>query len=246
MRKRKIIGSASVAASVSIHLGLLAMLLFTRTGTLKLDNVGLEQAAFTVALTPKLPPAPDVEAAQQSAASTPATKAGPVKPPPKRTLGRRLPPTENSTLLSATEKSAPEPSQGVSESELAGAATADAGSGSENGSGSDCNMVRRLQAALRKDSLVRAAVAAAHDTRAIRIWNGDWVQGAGEDGKGMAAVREAILWEIGFAPKACQAQPVHGLVALSLGIGGAPLVMGGGAWRWSDLLSLKGAAPTYK
>jgi hypothetical protein len=67
------------------------------------------------------------------------------------------------------------------------------------------------------------------------VWNGDWVQGRGEDGKGLAAVREAILWEVGFAPAACRAQPVHGLVLLSMN-GATRLAVGAGDWRWSDLL----------
>jgi hypothetical protein len=74
--------------------------------------------------------------------------------------------------------------------------------------------------------------------KAIMVWNGDWVRSPGEDGKGLAAVREAIIWEIAFAPEACRAQPVHGLILLSMnsGGGGARLAVGAGEWRWSDLL----------
>ena len=134
-------------------------------------------------------------------------------------------------------------SDGVSEADLAGAMTAGGGGGGDGG----CDMARRLQEALRKDALVQNAVAGARTPRAILIWNGDWVQGHGEDGKGLAAVREAIMWEIGFAPTACRSEPVHGLVLLSLnqGAGGARLVMGGGDWRWSDLLTPKRAS-AYK
>jgi hypothetical protein len=97
-------------------------------------------------------------------------------------------------------------------------------------------MARRLQAALRKDPLVQAA-AAGLGGKAIMVWNGDWVQSQGQDGRGLAAVREAIIWAIGFAPAACRAEPVRGLVVISLsaGPGSARLAMGASAWRWSDL-----------
>ena len=99
-------------------------------------------------------------------------------------------------------------------------------------------MARRVQSALRKDPLVRAAVAGSAG-KATLVWNGDWVQSRGEDGKGLAAVREAIMWEIAFAPQACRAQPVRGLVLISLNqaAGAARLAIGSGEWRWSDLLT---------
>ena len=69
------------------------------------------------------------------------------------------------------------------------------------------------------------------------MWNGDWVRSGGEDGKGMAAVREAILWEVGFAPESCRNTPVHGMVVLSLADGGTRFAVGAGTWRWSDSCS---------
>ena len=56
----------------------------------------------------------------------------------------------------------------------------------------------------------------------------------------LAAVREAIIWEIAFAPAACKAQAMHGLMLISLhdGDGTARLAMGHGEWRWSDMLAL--------
>jgi hypothetical protein len=126
----------------------------------------------------------------------------------------------------------PQPGVELSAAELAGAASADSGGG-----GGSCDLARQLQSALRKDSLVQAAVAgqAGH---AIRVWDGDWVKSGGEDGKGLAAVREAIIWEIAFAPEACRSRPVHGLVLLSMnsGAGAARLALGAGEWRWADLL----------
>jgi hypothetical protein len=102
-------------------------------------------------------------------------------------------------------------------------------------------MARRLQAALRKDPRVRTALTEAGAGRPLRVWNGDWVRHPGQEGNGLAAVREAIIWEVGFAPEPCRREPVQGLVLLSLADGpGSPrIVMGAGAWRWSDLLSRK-------
>jgi hypothetical protein len=104
-------------------------------------------------------------------------------------------------------------------------------------------MVRRLQDALRDDPDIRAAVADAHRTadagsRALLIWNGDWIQNPGQEGKGLAGVRQAISVEVAFAPKACQSQPMRGLVLLSLteASTGPKVVLGQGAWTWSDLL----------
>jgi ABC-type glycerol-3-phosphate transport system substrate-binding protein len=101
-------------------------------------------------------------------------------------------------------------------------------------------MARWVQTALRKDPLVQAAVASASG-KALMVWDGDWIQGEGEDGKGLAAVREAIMWEVAFAPKDCRSQPVHGLVLISLNTGpGAPrLALGAGEWRWSDLVAIR-------
>jgi hypothetical protein len=120
---------------------------------------------------------------------------------------------------------------------VAGALTA----GNGSGGGGDCNMVRRLQAALRKDRRVQETVAGAHRGKALMMWNGDWVPHPGQDGHGLAGVREAILVEVGFAPEACKKERVHGLVVLSLndGPGAARLALGDSDWRWSDLLFAK-------
>jgi hypothetical protein len=128
------------------------------------------------------------------------------------------------------------PDAEVSDAELASAATANSGGG---GGGGACNMAQWLQGKLRRDRRVQAAMADAHRGRAIRVWNGDWVRHPGQDGNGLAAVREAIMWEVAFAPEACRAERVHGLVLLSLndGPGSARVVMGSGSWRWSDLVS---------
>ena len=71
------------------------------------------------------------------------------------------------------------------------------------------------------------------------LWNGDWVQTGGQDGKGLSAAREAITWEVAFAPEACRHQRMHGVVLLSLADGSTRFAIGSGDWRWSDLLGLR-------
>jgi hypothetical protein len=75
----------------------------------------------------------------------------------------------------------------------------------------------------------------------VLVWNGDWVQSPGQEGKGLAGVRELIMLEVAFAPKACRDDPMRGLVLISLSDGpGAPrLALGSRAWNWSDLLFAK-------
>jgi hypothetical protein len=155
--------------------------------------------------------------------------------PPPRQLARQAPAAPKAVVL-AIGDAAPQDGDGeISDGFLDGASTA----GSDTGGGKGCNMPGRLQAALRRDHLVQAAVAEVHRGRALRVWNGDWVRHAGQEGAGLTAVREAILWEVAFAPEACRVEPMRGLVVLSLDDGpGAPrLVMGLGSWRWRDVLA---------
>lgn len=123
------------------------------------------------------------------------------------------------------------------------------GSGSGSGSGGRCDMVQRLQDALRDDARIRAAVTRAHEAsgtgQAMLVWNGDWIRSQGQDGKGLAGVRQAIALEVAFAPPACRSQAMRGLVLLrfSDAPGGPRLALGTGRWRWSDLTHASGAAP---
>ena len=117
------------------------------------------------------------------------------------------------------------------------------GGGSGSGTGGSCDMVRRLQNALRDAPGVRAALTEAYRTsgangRAIVIWDGDWVLSPGQEGKGLAGVRQAVAVTVGFTPRACKAETVRGYVLLTLGDGpGAPrLALGTRQWRWADLL----------
>ena len=151
------------------------------------------------------------------------------------------------TPLPASPKPAPSRVMGLGESELMGAATAGSGSGG-GGGGAGCDMIRLLQEGLRKNPRARASLMRAHAAtvgagRAPLVWSGDWVRTDGEEGDGLSGLREMIMMEVAFAPAACRAEPMRGLVLISLndGPGAARFALGGGHWRWSDLLFAKGA-----
>jgi len=219
-RRRRWLGAAP---SVAAHLAILAIFLLVKQ---PLPVATVEDAPISVSLIPGDKPAPAPPAQAEAPKPKPA-------PPQRHTLVRRAAVRAPPEAPPAGRDSKP-PQSGVelSASDLAGAANADSGGG-----GGSCDLARQLQGALRRDSLVQAAVAG-QAGKAIMVWNGDWVRSGGEDGKGLAAVREAIIWEIAFAPEACRTKPVHGLVLLSMTAapGAARLAVGAGEWRWSDLL----------
>ena len=219
-RKGRIRG---VLLAVTAHGALIAGLLAVHSAL----PIPPETPAMVVSLVqepPPLPPAPDPKPADPK----------PAAPPPNRTVVKTVPPPPEGKPVYAQKAPVPKWGPEVSESELVGAATAGNGSGAGGGV---CDMARMVQTALRKDRLVQNAVTGAGG-RALKVWDGDWVRSNGEDGKGIAAVREAILWEVGFAPAACKNQPMRGLVLISLGEGpgSTRLVIGSAAWRWSELL----------
>jgi len=231
----------TAAISVGGHLAVLLALVNAQPAPL----VAVEPPVMAVELveppppvvTPPTPPTPEPpDPAPPSKAPPKPEKA---KPPPPRPIARRPTPAPPDVVpLPASEGPSSDGVSEVSEAELAGAATAGSGAG-----GGACNMPRRLEAALRKDRLVQAAVAEANRGKAIRVWNGDWVRHGAQEGAGLAAVREAIMWEVGFAPEACRTERVRGLVMISLNDapGSARLVVGSGQWRWSDLLFARSA-----
>jgi len=228
-RRRLVAGVVSGGA----HLAVFAALIFARVETPKQVAPRVEAVvAYVEFQKPPVQPKPTPKPTPK-----PPAPAKP-RPPPPPSMVRRLhaPPTIES-LIATTEPvkhaaSAVESGDGLTDSQLAGAANAESGP-----PGGVCNMAGRVQAALRKDPLVRSAVAASAG-KATLVWNGDWVRHGAEDGKGLAAVREAILWEVGFAPEACRTQAMRGLVVVSLNGAAGPtrLAIGTGAWRWSDLL----------
>jgi hypothetical protein len=133
---------------------------------------------------------------------------------------------------------APDNSDLLSDSQIAGAS----GVGEGGGGGGGCDLARAVQTALRRDPLVHTAVDNANRRgKAIMMWNGDWVRSGAQDGKGLSAVREAIMWAVAFAPESCRNEPVHGMVLVSLADGSTRFGIGAGNWRWSDLLGLRGS-----
>jgi hypothetical protein len=230
-RHRWLAGAASLAA----HAGVFLLLINSVRPPADLPPPAVLVQIVAPAPAPK-PPAPAAKpkvSTAPMAAARPATPVRNTHPAAVKPVPRDIPtrPVEAATAREASGGGAT--GAGLSDSELAGAAVA--GSGTPAGA---CDMVRQIQAALRKDPLVQAAMTEAvrgAGGRAIMVWNGDWVQNNGEDGKGLAAVREAIMWEVAFAPPACRAEPVRGLVLMSLN-GSTRLALGERQWRWSDLL----------
>lgn len=218
-RRRRIAGAVP---SVAAHLAILAVIVLMPK---PLPEATVEDAPISVTLVPGEKPAPVPKAEEEA----PKPKA---EPPKHQSLVRRAAVKAPADAPTAGKEPKP-PQSGVelSDSELAGAASADSGGG-----GGSCDLARQLQGALRKDPLVQAAVAGSGG-KAIRIWNGGWVQSNGEDGKGLAAVREAISWVIAFAPEACKSRAEHGLILLSMNTapGSARLAVGAAEWRWKDL-----------
>ncbi|HEY2011116.1 MAG TPA: hypothetical protein VGH23_19155 [Rhizomicrobium sp.] len=213
------------AFTVVVHIGALALLLLPR-GSAPPSHVEPTSEPIQVSLldTPKPQPPgpPDVDMAAPEAAAAP--------PLPHFT-------TRATVQAAVTPK--PDNSDLLSDSQLAGAASAGEGGG---GGGGSCDLARAVQQALRRDPMVRAAAENANRLgKSVMLWNGDWVRSGGEDGKGLSAVREAVTWEVAFAPQACRNQRMHGLVLLSLTDGRTRFAIGGSDWRWADLLSVRGA-----
>ena len=255
-----------VAVSVAAHIGLLIAFM-TAAPERTIFSVEPMPEPVNVSLTPPPPPLPVAEpdpppgpAAPSQAAEppAPATLAPPV-PRPRPPAAPRAPrpaPAAVEPLPVAAAPPGPAPAPppaGLTQAQLAGAATAGSGSGA-NGDGSPgggggsgtgagrCDMIRRVQDALRRNPGVVAAAARAHralpaSQRALLVWDGDWVSNPGEAGRGLAGLRQAIAVEIAFAPAECRRQAMRGLVLLTLaeGADGPRLALGQGSWRWSDL-----------
>ncbi|MBL0967610.1 MAG: hypothetical protein IBJ02_00660 [Brevundimonas sp.] len=251
---------AAGAISVGLHLGVPLLLLLAPVEPTPMPEPAAEPILvdlFTPPPPPPPPPAPQPapeEAAplDAGAASGPPTPDPPAAPPPLRL--REAPPTRQVPpvpIAPSTAPPVPIAMASLSAAQLSGAARAGSGSGQSgdgigggngNGSGGACDMIRRLQDALRDDDDLRVAVAQAHgglssSSRALLIWDGDWIQNSGQEGKGLAGLRQAIAAEVAFSPRECRTQAVRGLVLLTLADApGAPKVaLGTGLWRWNDL-----------
>lgn len=196
---------------------------------------------FAAALTPAPAKAPPAKAkAKHKPKPKPArTKPHKTRPTPVKTtsahkaIARHTLARRAASPLTAADDPGDEMGETAAQVELSAGEVAGAASAGSGPPGGVCDMPRRVQEALRRDPMVRPAVAR-FAGKAIRVWDGDWVWMQGDDGKGLTAVRQAMMWEIAAAPKACRAEPVHGLVLISTGP--ARLAVGSGVWRWSDLL----------
>lgn len=228
--------AASAGVAIAAHLAILFLLV----SALPRPAVLREPEAVTVSLVTPPPVPKPLEASTSTAAGPPRAAAAPPRP-----VVRAAAPRKRIVQAPSPIHAAPTPAQqpGVSEAELAGAITAGSGVGDGGGAGRRCDMVRRLQSSLRRDPRVQSAAAEVRrsGSGAILVWNGDWIQSPGEEGKGLAGVRQAIALEVAFAPETCRTQTVHGLVLITMNDapGSVRLVLGGGVWRWSDLLQLR-------
>lgn len=214
---------------------------------------------------PPRPPAPipapaegappsEVEAPAPPAETPEVAQAPEPEPIPARPVARRPRPVVAAETVPAVSAPAPVRLALVGDAGLAGARRVGTGGGSGSGSGvgsgnegggGSCDMAARLQRVVREDGDIAAAIREARSISntsggAILLWDGDWKQSPGQEGKGLAGVRQAIAVEVAFAPRACKEERVRGLVLLTLSDapGAERLVLGTGQWRWVDLLEL--------
>ena len=230
--------SIAVAISAGVHMLVVAALVFSPASAPKPlgeegpGPIGISLIRGPLIEAPIAPPSPP--SPPKPAAAKPTKAKLHLR---KDATARHIPPIVHGEVAAAEAAEASPPVAQPSESQLASATTAETGP-----RGGQCNMTKILQAALRNDRRVQNAISNARGSRSrpVLVWNGDWVRNEGEDGEGLAQVREAMIVEIGFAPKDCRAEPMHGLVLISLndGPGAARLVFGSGLWRWTDLLML--------
>lgn len=250
-RRRRV---AAMALSLAAHAAIPFVLIASQPpGDMRPDP---EPMVVSLAPPPQPPPPPPEPTAPEPAGGQAATSLEPVetpRPPPKaRARPTPAPPPTVEPLrvaVSETPAPVPEPVATVSEAALAGARTAGAGrgtgtgSGTGDGAGSGCDMVERLQAALRKDPEVSAAIGQAHRSAragrsALLIWSGEWIRNPGQEGKGLAGVRQAIVMEVAFAPEACRKETMRGLVLISMA-DGSRVALGRSTWSWTDLLEAR-------
>jgi len=255
------------AVSLAAHVAILLPVLFAQRGPPPVWPTPEAPPPVMVTLfepPPRPEPAPAPAADLQPPAgpptptpAAPPAKARPTPPAPAPRPSRApVPPPPEVETIAARAPAPPAPMATLSDAQLAGATVAGpgggvggrgggGGTGGAGGSGAGdggCDMVRWLQDALREDPEVRAAVNRAQGEvgpgEALLVWNGEWIRNPGEAGEGLAGVRQAIAMEVAFAPQACRAQPMRGLVLIrfSEAAGGARLVLGKGAWRWGDML----------
>ena len=195
----------------------------------------------------------------------PVAREAPPKPAPTPTPTAPVRTAQPSPRVAVAAPETAEPSGGfplLGPAQLAGAQRAGMGHGAGSGAGSGngaadgsvgggaggtgrgtrCDMAERLQALVRRDAAVQTLVRDVHrrlsaEGKAIHIWDGEWIQSRGEEGRGLAGLRQALAVEVAFAPRECRMQPVRGLVVLTLGDGpnDPKLALGTASWRWGEL-----------
>jgi len=251
------------AVSAGLHICLLAALVLSGRGPAAPPVVTPTPIVVTLFRPPPPAPPPSVEPADEAPAAGGSPEAAPAaapepapeppRPAPRPVRAPTPPPPRIETLAvpPAAPAAAPAPVwTTVGEGRLAGAARAGSGGGGSGGGagagagsggggdGAGCDMIGRIQQALRADPEVRAAVAeasAAARGRALLVWDGDWVQTPGQAGKGLAGLRQAIALEVAFAPEPCRRQPMRGLALITFA-GGERVAFGTADWRWSQML----------
>jgi hypothetical protein len=215
------------AVSVAAHVLVFAALLWPRAERLTTHEVPSALSITFVNLSKPEPPGPPDDAK---------LKAGDPEPSTQPVL---LQPTAPAPVKSITVTTVPDTSDLLSASQIAGATGVEDDGAGGGGGGGDCDTAKLVQRALRRDPLVRNAVIGANRLgKSVMLWNGDWVRSGEEEGKGLSAVREAIIWDLAFAPEACRHKREHGLILLSLADGTTRFAIGTSDWRWSDLLGL--------
>ena len=226
--------AVAYTVSIGLHAAIFAAFISTQISP-KMEQYDLAPVAAFI-LTPA-PEPPGAASAPKKAQPTPPKVEKP-KTPPQKIVARVTPVVKTSVApIVAGEPPAQKEHASLSDSDLAGAAHA----GSGSGGGAACDMAAIVQKALREDAKVQQAVARVNTGRAIHVWNGHWIRSPDEEGLGLAGVRETIMVKVGFAPAACRNAQMRGLVVFSLNeSGSARIVVGGGSWRWSDMLGLRG------
>lgn len=254
----------AVAISAAAHVGVGVLILGARGEPQALTAPPGEPVIVTLFQPPppRPAPAPDPVEEPSEAAAAPAgppppdPPAGPVRPEPPRQAPaprpRPVTPRPSAETVALNSRAEGPQYTVIGAGAVAGARSSGAGGtgggGGPGGSGSgrgggDCDMLERLERALRDDPEVRAAAAAAHGEAgagqgAVLVWNGDWIRAGVQEGKGLAGVRQAIAVEVAFAPRACQAERVRGLAVLRLtsAADGPKVALGRGDWAWGDLV----------
>jgi hypothetical protein len=228
--------------SVCVSVGLHSLALWGALSMRVQPPTAHEPPPIVVSIIPLPPPPPIPPTPPQPPSANPTPEPAPADPPKRRDVARETPkpPPPEVPVIAAGKAPKPQPGVDLSESDIAGATTSASGAG-----GGTCNMAQWLEGQLRKDRHVQAALARNPTGKPILVWNGAWVRHPGEEGEGLAAVREILMWEIAFAPEACRAKPVRGLMILSVndGPGGARVAFGRGQWTWADMLGARRGPP---